>query len=132
MSKFVVNQYGASKEILRVADHFISLPVTVSDEGVSDVNGKKIVPAGTIVGGRSKSALLNQGEFVSEKNTQGELTGATGAGVDAEGVLLYDVDVTHGANAGALVVHGVVKVSKLPSEPVKDAKEALTQVIFTA
>lgn len=131
MSKFVVNNYMNSKEILRVADHYVALPVSVSDEGVTLDNGKKIVKAGTILGGKSNSVLENEGEVVVKKNTQGELTGTAGAAVDAEGVLLYDVDVTYGPAAGALVVHGFIKLSKLPEVPAEDAKEALKQIIFT-
>lgn len=131
MSKMQTVNYGAGKEILRVAE-YIALPVTVSDEGIAAVDGKKIVKAGTILGGKSKSALLNEGELVVKKNIQGALTGAAGAGVDAEGVLLSDVDVTYGANAGALVVNGVIKISKLPEAPTVDAKKALKQITFTA
>lgn len=132
MSKFVVNNYGNNKEILRFADHYVTVPVTVSDEGVSLVNGKKIVKAGTIVGGKSKKVLDNPQEVVVAKNIQGALTGAAGAGVDAEGVLLNDVDVTYGPNAGALLIHGFVKTSKLPEQPTEDAKKALLQVVFMA
>lgn len=131
MSKFVKTNYSNSTEILRVAE-YIALPVTVSDEGATTVDGKKIVKAGTILGGKSKSALLNEGELVVKKNTQGGVTGTAGAGVDAEGILLHDVDVTHGANAGALLVQAVVKVSKLAEAPTVDAKKALKSIIFTA
>jgi len=121
MSKFVVNQFVNSTEILRVADHYVGLPVAVSDEGVALENGKKIVKAGTIIGGKTNPVLENPNELVVSKNT-----------LDAEGVLLYDVDVTHGPNAGSMVVHGFIKLSKLPEAPVAAAKTALKQIIFVA
>lgn len=131
MSKFVVTNYTNNKEILKVSDHYVGIPVTVSDENISLVDGKKIVPAGTIIGGKIAPRLENDGEIVVEKNTQGGATGSAGAGVDAEGVLLYDVDVTHGPAAGSMVIHGFIKLSKLPKAPVADAKAALKQITFT-
>lgn len=130
MSKFVVTNYTSTKEILRVSDHYVGIPVTVSDEGISLVDGKKIVPAGTIIGGKTTSRLENAGEMVVKKNTQGIATGGAGAGVDAEGILLSDVDVTHGSAAGSMVIHGFIKTSKLPEPPVADAKAALKQITF--
>jgi len=53
MSKFVVNDYGNKKEILKFPDHYVAVAVTVDDKGVVAENGKKIVPAGTIVGGKN-------------------------------------------------------------------------------
>lgn len=131
MSKFVVTNYTNNKEILRVADHYVGIPVTVSDENISLVDGKKIVPAGTIIGGKTAPRLENAGEMVVKKNTQDGATGTVGAGVDAEGVLLYDVDVTYGPATGSMVIHGFVKTSKLPEAPVADAKAALKQITFT-
>lgn len=121
MSKFVVNNYLSSKEILRVADHYVAIPVAVSGEGIVLEDGKKIVKAGTIIGGKTNPVLENENEVVVEKNT-----------TDAEGVLLYDVDVTHGINAGSMVIHGFVKLSKLPEAPSTEAKDALKQIIFTS
>lgn len=132
MSKFVTNQYLNTKDILRVADHYVAIPVTVSDDGITLENGKKIVPAGTIIGGKSQPRLVNENELVEAKNTNGALTGATGSPVDAEGVLLSDVDVTHGPNAGAMVIHGFIKLSKLPEVPEAEAIKALKQITFTA
>lgn len=131
MSRFTVTNYSNTTEILRVADHYVSMPVTVSDAGVVAVDGKKIVKAGTIVGGASKSVLANPQEPVVAKNTQAGATGTAGAAVDAEGIILSDIDVTYGASAGAMLIHGFVKTSKLPAAPVADAKTALKQIIFT-
>lgn len=54
MSKFVETTYTNKKSILKFPDHYVNLTVTVSDAGVTaNAEGKKIVPAGTIVGGGS-------------------------------------------------------------------------------
>lgn len=123
MSKFVITNHANSKEILRVADHYVALPVTVSDDGVAVIGGKKIVKAGTIVGGKTKSVVSNIQEPVVTKNT-------SVLGKDAEGILLYDVDVTHGPNAGSMVIHGYINADKLPEAVEESAKIALKQITF--
>lgn len=52
-------------------------------------------------------------------------TGTAGAGVDAEGVLLNDVDVTYGPSSGAMIIHGFIALDKLPAAPVADVVTAL-------
>ncbi|KHD34416.1 prophage protein [Clostridium acetobutylicum] len=123
MSKFVQTDYGNKIEILKFADHFVALNVMVDDAGVTvNADGKKIVPAGTIIGG---GVLANGTGNVTIKNTQGGATGTAGAGVDAEGVLLNDVDVTYGPASGAMILHGFVDLAKLPATPCADAVTAL-------
>ncbi|XOS93824.1 hypothetical protein ACLMAB_10570 [Brevibacillus laterosporus] len=52
MSKFVETNYSNKKEILKFPDHYVALAVTVDDTGITtNGEGKKIVPAGTILGG---------------------------------------------------------------------------------
>jgi len=105
-------QYGSKKEILKFND-FVSTVVTVSDAGVAAVDSKKVVKAGTIVGGITNPVLLNPGEAVENKNTA-----LLGAG--AEGVLLYDVDVTSGPREGSMVISGYIDVNKIPAAPVAE------------
>lgn len=113
-------EYGNRKEILKFND-FVSTVVTVSDVGVAAVDGKKIVKAGTIIGGKTKPVLINIGEVVEEKNTA--LLGAK-----AEGVLLYDVDVTNGPKEGSMVLYGYIDVNKIPAAPV--AEVSLPKITF--
>lgn len=88
--------YNQSKSILKYVDHYVNVPCTVSDAGVSaDANGRKIVKAGSLL----------------DKN------GAVKNDATAVGVLFYDVDVTSGPRGGALLVHGFVDVAKMPVEP---------------
>ncbi len=119
MSKFIVTEYGNKYEVLKYPSHFVAVAVTVDKTGVETINGKKIVPAGTIVGG---GVLLDDTKKVSK--VSGESIG------DAEGVLLNDVDVTHGDAPGAMLIHGFVNVNKLPDELDEDVIPVLPQITF--
>jgi hypothetical protein len=107
---------NGKKEIIKFPDHYVALAVTVSDAGVTAVDGKKIVPAGTILGGG----------FIASETTPAVKTN----GVGAEGVLFYDVDVTYGPAAGAAIIHGFIDTDKLPEAPTAEAIAALKQVSF--
>jgi len=124
MSFYAETTYLNTRQIL-LCDHKVAINVLVSDDGVvANPDGKKIVPAGTIVGGKTLPVLTNRGEAVVKKNTQNV------NGSDAEGVLLYDVDVTHGANTGAMLIHGFVLLERLPEDPCADAIAALKDITF--
>lgn len=99
--------YSKPDSIMYIADHKVTIPVMVSATGVTaGSDGKKIVPAGTVLGG----ALANVGAGAVAAST------ATGENaVPAEGILMNDVDVTSGPAMGALLVQGVVDAAKLPA-----------------
>lgn len=123
---------GVPIQILKYVDHYFGESVMVSDAGITaNADGKKIVPAGTIMGGATKSIRLDREEMVVKKNGDGA-TGAAGAAVDAEGVLLEDVDVTYGPNAGTLITHGYIDLAKLPEAPHANALKStgLRMVMF--
>jgi len=126
MSFYAETEYSNTKQIL-LCDHKVAINVLVSDDGVvANSDGKKIVPAGTIVGGSTVPVLTNRGEPVAKKNTQAE------DGAAAEGVLLYDVDVTHGPATGSMIIHGFVLLDRLPEAPCADAIAALKDITFVA
>lgn len=78
MSKFVQTDYGNKTEILKFADHFVAVNVMVDDAGIElNADNKKIVPAGTIIGGSTSSVLLDNTQTVTEKNTAGVAATAT-------------------------------------------------------
>ena len=106
------HEAGTRKEILKFND-FVSTSVTVTPTGVTAVDGRKILPAGTIIGGKANPVLLNPDEVVEDKNTAAKADGA-------EGVLLYDVDVTNGEREGAMILYGYVNVDKIPKAPVAE------------
>lgn len=76
----------------------------VSNVGVTaNADGKKIVPAGTILPANDETA---------------------------KGILYNDVDVTHGPQPGSLIVEGYILEARLPVAPVADAKTALKEIKF--
>ena len=83
-------KYSNRKEILKVADHFVALKKTfkMNDEAATEVDGRKIIKAGTVYPKNDATAI---------------------------GMLLYDVDVTEGDADGALLVHGIVDKNKIPA-----------------
>lgn len=120
--KYAETQYTNKTEILKFPDHYVAIAVTVDDTGITaNADGKKIVKAGTIVGG---GVLADDTKKVSKKNTQG--TNAT----QAEGVLFNDVDVTYGPAPGAMLIHGFIATGKLPEAPAAEAVTALKSIMF--
>lgn len=111
--KVKTTNYGNSKEILKYRDHYVGTAVMVSDTGVTaNADGKKIVQAGTLVGGTAMGAVKADNSAT------------------AEGVLLSDVDVTHGEAPGTMIIHGFIDVAKIPTAPVTAAKTALSMIKF--
>jgi len=94
--------------------------IQVSDTGVTAVNGRKIVKAGTPM----------TGDLVTRATA---FTKATGA--DAKGILLHDVDVTEGPWNGVLITLGAVDLLKLDADVVAlltaAVKTALPAITFT-
>jgi len=126
--KYNSTSYTNKTEILKFADHYVSIPVMVDDSGITaNADGKKIVKAGTVVGGTGgANSLFNDvATLATEHNTQSGATGSAGAGVDAEGVLLNDVDVTFGDAPGSMLIHGFVDLNKITAAPVADVITAL-------
>ena len=107
MSKFVETEYGSTKEILKFPDHYVALAVMVGDSGVAAVNGKKIVPKGTIVGGATASVLENLDQAVAGKyvpiKTATLLTGSA----DDDNVIVWTA-VTAGAAGNDVEIKMVV------------------------
>ncbi|WP_025727717.1 hypothetical protein [Heyndrickxia ginsengihumi] len=121
--KFVERKFTNKKEILKFPDHYVNIPVTVSDQGVTpNVDGKKIVPAGTIIGGG----------FLADQTVQAvkATTSGTPAVSNAEGVLFDDVDVTYGPAPGAALIHGFIDLNKIPAAPTAEEQAALKQITF--
>jgi len=111
--KVKTTNYTSNAEILKYAEHYVGCAVMVSDSGVTaDSDGRKIVPAGTLVGGTASGA-------VSADNS-----------ATTEGVLLHDTDVTYGNAPGTMIIHGFVDLDKLPAAPSSGAKTALPQITF--
>lgn len=114
--------YGVPvKDVLLNKHNAHEIGVQVSNTGVATTNGRKIIPAGTPLGGAT-SALEDRTAVLSVTNSSS--TGAT-----SQGILRYDVDVTNGNANATLIVMGVVDSSKCPTlDPT--VKTALTHIVF--
>ena len=108
--KFKQTDYGNNIEILKYGvQDYIARPIMVSANSiVADADGKKIVKAGSILSGAG--AIVND--------------------ATAEGVLLWDVDVTYGDAPGSLVMFGFIDKTKLPVQPEAEAITALKLIKF--
>lgn len=114
--------YEAELDVLLNPDNAFEIGVQVTNTGVTaDANGRKIIKAGTPVGGATS--------VLETRNTVLVVTNLVSDGAKAQGVLRHDVDVTEGPNNGTLIVRGEVDSSKCPTI-VAEAKAALTHIIF--
>jgi len=116
--EFTVKSYDAPKDILFLLDDYTAITVNVDDANiVAGADGKKIIPAGTIIGG------------VLDDPTAAAVP-ADGVEVAAEGLLLHDVDVTAGDALGTMVIRGVIDAAKLPEAPTLAQIAQLKQITF--
>lgn len=128
--KFVETTYANSqKSIIKFPDHYVAMPVMLDESAIglsADSEGKKILPAGTIIGGAgsTNTILGNTGILANKNNTAVATTNAHSA-ADAEGVLMFDVDLTNGDAPGTMLIHGFVNLDKLPEAPIAAAITAL-------
>lgn len=113
--------YSNEKQILIAPELAFTIGCLVGNTGVdADSNGKKIIKAGTPVGGTT-SVLTNR-QTVLKKGAS-----------NAQGVVLHDVDVTDGDGRATLVVAGYVDLYKLDSDVVSivsDATATLSKITF--
>lgn len=110
--------YATGTPILKYNRGKIASPVTIDSTTVTaGSDGRKVVPAGSIIG----TASVTAGQTILSDHTKGKVVNDA----TAEGLLLYDVDVTDGDATGALLTHGVVYSNALPVAPVTAAAAAL-------
>ena len=93
MSKFLETEFVSTKEVLKFPDHYVALAVMVDDADIqANDDGKKIVPKGTVVGGKNGSVLANLDEPVVEKHAdpavKAELT--TGKDNDVNNEIVWE------------------------------------------
>lgn len=107
------------KQILAFTDPRAAVGAQISDEGVTAVNGKKVIPAGTPVGGDNST-------FEDEKTVL-KVTNNAADGAKTQGVLQFDVDVSNGTANGSVLIFGFVNEFRLDDKLtiVKEAKAAL-------
>ena len=103
-------EFGSKPEFV-ASDHYVNYTATISDSGVSVVDGKKIVARGSFIG--------SDGKVVTDPGSQA-----------VKGILFHDVDVTSGPLPGALMIHGFVYDDRLPAASDSDVKAALPGITF--
>lgn len=103
--EYTQTTYNSNKQILMFPDHKVAFAHTFkkNDSAATDVNGRKILKAGTIYPTNDGSAI---------------------------GVVENDLDVTDGDRAGALLIHGFINCKKLPAQPQAAAETALPLIKF--
>ena len=113
--------YSNEKQILIAPELAFTIGCLVGNSGVdADSNGRKIIKAGTPVGG-STSVLTNR-QTVLTKGAE-----------NAQGVVLHDVDVTDGDGRATLVVSGYVDLYKVDSDVasiITSATVTLSRIVF--
>lgn len=107
-----------SKQILAFPQIFGAVGCIVNGDGVDAVDGRKIIKAGTPVGG-AESVLENEQAVLSVV--------AAGAEDTIQGVVMHDVDVTTGDDGVSLLIFGFVNQARLDDsvEITAEAKAAL-------
>lgn len=98
-------KYDTNKQILMFPDHKVAFAHTFKkdDAAATNVNGRKILKAGTIYPTNDAQAI---------------------------GVVENDYDVTDGDRAGALIIHGFINCKKIPAEPGEGVEAALPLIKF--
>ena len=115
----VVTRGKNIKQILANPTLFQSFGAQVGDTGVTAKNNRKIIPAGTPVGGENS--------FYEDEKVILSVTNTAEKAEETQGVLLFDVDVTDGANNATVLVFGFVNEARLETGLVvaTEAKKAL-------
>ena len=114
---------GVQRNVLIAPELAFTIGCQVANTGVSAVNGKKIIPAGTIVG--------NANSVLTDRNTVLIVTNDSTIN-NAQGVLVNDVDVTAGTTTGTLLISGFVDTDKMPTTAANLVANAttLTKITF--
>lgn len=102
MFKSTTEKHSVRPEIL-ASDHFTTQTCTVTTAMGVDVDGRKIVKAGTIFPANDATAV---------------------------GIIFHDVDVTDGDQPAAYIDHGAVYINRLPVAPDALALPVLKNIIF--
>lgn len=111
--------YENSPEFLR-NEHFENVTCTVLDTGTSaNAEGKKFVMAGTLLDQDGKAVK------VTRSGSAGSYTYAFST--EPVGILFATTEVTHGPQAGALMVSGSVNTERLPGDYLIDAVGQLVE-----
>lgn len=116
----MIKTYMTTKQISAIPDHYVNVTRVLDSTTVTaGSDGKKILLAGTVVGGVGGATLADPTKKVQKSND-----------ANAEGILFNNVDVTNGDAPVAVMIHGFVDLNKLPEVPTTAAISALKQITF--
>lgn len=109
-------------EILHNLDYeAISATIATDTAGTITENGRKILPAGTLIVGAKESIFDNRRQLATQ-------TDGVEGGVD--GITLYDVDVTDEPAHVAVVYDGTVWANEVQVEVTDAIRTALPRITF--
>ncbi|MDL2257580.1 hypothetical protein LJC42_00275 [Eubacteriales bacterium OttesenSCG-928-K08] len=94
--------------------------VRISAEDIVAVDGKKIVPAGSILGSADVASTILQGNAAAKIVNDGT----------AEGIAVNTVDVTDGDCEVAMAYVATASTAKMPVAPSAEAIAALSRITF--
>ena len=115
----VKKTYDNSPEFLR-NEHYENITCTVADTGVTaDAEGKKSVLAGSLLDKDGKAVK------VTRAGSSGAYTYAFST--EPVGILFATTEVTHGPQAGALMIAGSVNTERLQGEYLVDAVDQMVE-----
>ena len=114
--------YRMQPEILHNLD-YEAISGTVSKDSLGTItdNGRKVLPAGTLVTGVTESIFDNRRQLVTQTD------GVEGA---VDGVTLYDVDITNDDAEVAIVYVGTVWANEVQVEVTEAIRSALPRITF--
>lgn len=114
--------YRMQPEILHNLDYeAISGTVSKDSSGTITDNGRKILPAGTLVTGVTESIFDNRRQLVTQTE---------GSAGTVDGVTLYDVDITNDDAEVAIVYVGTVWANEVQVEVTETIRSALPRITF--
>lgn len=115
-------KYRMQPEILHNLDYeAISGTVSKDSAGTITDNGRKVLPAGTLVTGVTESIFNNRRQLVTQTE------GSVGT---VDGVTLYDVDITNDDAEVAIVYVGTVWANQVQVEVTDAIRKALPRITF--
>lgn len=113
---------GTGKNILHNLPYeSISVTVDKASTGTELVNGRKILPAGTLLGGVGGSIFDDRSR---------KATATTGASGNVDGITLNAIDLTVDDQAVAMVYRGTVRADRVLPAVVANVKTELSHIIF--
>jgi len=135
--------YTSTTDIRLSTKLYYGLPAIITNDGVStDDNGRKIIKAGTPVGGvtsflddeTAKLSLYTAPAASSSDSGSGSGSTSTTTTPTVQGIVLHDTDVTAGDTSTTVMILGIVGLKMVDDETqallTADIQAALPHILF--